>query len=227
MMLSVSQLHKTYGQGEAATYALRGIDLTFNEEEFTVLSGPSGCGKSTLLNCLGTLDSYDQGDITFYDKSFNAMNSKDQTNFRHDHLGFIFQNYNLIPVLTVYENIALAVTLKKWSKQVIHDEIMTLLQAVGLEDKVDKRPTQLSGGQQQRVAIARALVKKPALILADEPTANLDAKTSQEILDLMIKLNQERKSTFIFSTHDPMVSAVAKRIIHMKDGVVTSIEERS
>lgn len=221
-MIKITNLNKTYGTGDMALHALKNINLTIEEGEFTALAGPSGCGKTTLLNCVGALDTFQTGSIELGDFTFNSLDDAKQTTFRREKLGFIFQSYNLIPVLTAYENVALTLNLLKISKEETHQRVMDILKQVGLEGRENSLPSKMSGGQQQRVAIARALVKKPSLILADEPTANLDSKTSAEILDLMGELNQKLKVTFLFSTHDLEVMDRARRIVRIKDGIIQS-----
>lgn len=221
-MIKITNLNKTYGTGDMALHALKNINLTIEEGEFTALAGPSGCGKTTLLNCVGALDTFQTGSIELGDFTFNSLDDAKQTTFRREKLGFIFQSYNLIPVLTAYENVALTLNLLKISKEETHQRVIDILKQVGLEGRENSLPSKMSGGQQQRVAIARALVKKPSLILADEPTANLDSKTSAEILDLMGELNQKLKVTFLFSTHDLEVMDRARRIVRIKDGIIQS-----
>lgn len=221
-MIKITNLNKTYGIGDMALHALKDINLTIEEGEFTALAGPSGCGKTTLLNCVGALDTFQTGSIELGDFTFNSLDDAKQTTFRREKLGFIFQSYNLIPVLTAYENVALTLNLLKISKEETHQRVIDILKQVGLDGRENSLPSKMSGGQQQRVAIARALVKKPSLILADEPTANLDSKTSAEILDLMGELNQKLKVTFLFSTHDLEVMDRARRIVRIKDGIIQS-----
>ena len=200
--------------------ALNGIDLTITSGEFTALVGPSGSGKTTFLNIISGLDTPTEGKVWLSGKVISEMSGNELSDFRRDNIGFIFQAYNLIPVLTVEENVEYIMLLAGVSKAERHDRVKKMLEAVGLEGVEDRLPTQLSGGQQQRVAIARAMVSEPTIILADEPTANLDSKTGNDLLEMMRRLNDESGMTFIFSTHDPMVMDRAKRLITLRDGQV-------
>jgi len=204
--------------------AVRGVDLTIAPGEFTALVGPSGSGKTTFLNIISGLDSPTGGSVWLRGKLLSDMKGKELSDFRRDHIGFIFQAYNLIPVLTVEENVEYIMLIQGVSKGERHERVMKILGDVGLKDFARRRPTQLSGGQQQRVAIARAMVSEPDLILADEPTANLDSRTGAELLDMMRDLNQKTGMTFLFSTHDTMIMERARRVITLKDGIVDSDE---
>jgi putative ABC transport system ATP-binding protein len=220
-------LKKTYQQGKIAVPALRGIDMEIESGEFTTIFGPSGSGKTTLLNMIGCLDRSTAGEIIFDGHSINNLNNKELAEIRRHNLGFIFQSYNLIPVLTAYENVEFAIRLiDKHSKKERREKVINLLEEVGLGDLVERRPNELSGGQKQRVAVARALIKEPKLVLADEPTANLDSETSQEVLEIMQKMNKELNTTFIFSTHDPQVMDYANRLIEIKDGMISREQRR-
>jgi putative ABC transport system ATP-binding protein len=221
-LLELKGVTKVYQQGKIEVPALRGIDLTVEAGEFTTLFGPSGSGKTTLLNLVGCLDKPTGGTILFDGQDLAALSKKELAMIRREHIGFIFQSYNLIPVLTAYENVEFAIRLvNKHSDREIKDKVMGILAAVGFEGLENRRPNELSGGQKQRVAIARALVKEPKLVLADEPSANLDSKTSEEVLAVMAKMNRELGTTFIFSTHDPLVMDYARRLLEIRDGVIT------
>lgn len=221
-LLTMKHVEKVYGQGDLQVHALQGVDLTINQGEFTTIFGPSGSGKTTLLNLIGALDRPTSGSVVFLDKPIGGMNRHEQAVHRRVNVGFIFQSYNLIPVLTAYENVefALKITGLKDSRK-IRSQVSELLDRVGLGDLMHRRPNQLSGGQKQRVAVARALVKHPKLVLADEPTANLDTKTSKEVIEVMLHMNRELETTFIFSTHDPMVMEYARRLVEIRDGNIS------
>ena len=211
---------KTYGEGVGEVNAVDGVTLSIEPGEFTAFVGPSGSGKTTLLNQIGCLDRPTKGEVAIEGVRTGGLGDASLSALRGEKIGFIFQSYNLIPVLTAAENVELALTLAGVEGGM--DAAHTLLKEVGLEGLEKRRPSQLSGGQQQRVAIARALVKNPSLVIADEPTANLDSVSGKDILALMRDLNQKRGITFLFSTHDPMVMEHARRIVTLKDGKVTS-----
>lgn len=221
-LLTIKDLVKDYRQGKIVTKALRGIDLEIAEGEFLSIAGPSGSGKTTLLNIIGCLDVPTGGYVCLNGTNLDELKKKERAELRKNSIGFVFQSFNLIPVLTAFENVEIPLILLGWDKQKRKNVVEQLLVDVGLTDYIHRRPLAMSGGQQQRVAIARALVKEPRLVLADEPTANLDSTTGQETLDLMKKLNQEKHTTFIFSTHDKMVMDFADRLILLKDGKITS-----
>ena len=226
-LVKLKALEKIYQQGKIEVPALRGIDLEIDSGEFTTVFGPSGSGKTTLLNMIGCLDKSTGGEIIFDDHQINNLNNKELAEIRRYNLGFVFQSYNLIPVLTAFENVEFALRLiDKHTKEERKDKVMALLKEVGLETMADRRPNELSGGQKQRVAIARALIKEPKLVLADEPTANLDSETSREVLELMKEMNKELNTTFIFSTHDPQVMDYARRLIEIKDGKISNDQKR-
>lgn len=206
--------------------ALNGIDLTITSGEFAALVGPSGSGKTTFLNIISGLDTPTEGKVWLSGKAISEMSGNELSDFRRDNIGFIFQAYNLIPVLTVEENVEYIMLLAGVSKKERHERVKKILEAVGLEDVEDRLPTQLSGGQQQRVAIARAMVSEPTIILADEPTANLDSKTGSDLLEMMRRLNDNTGMTFIFSTHDLMVMDCARRLITLRDGLVDTDETK-
>ena len=224
-LLELKKVEKTYHQGKIDVPALKGVDLLFEKGEFSTIFGPSGSGKTTLLNMIGCLDKPTGGDLYFDEKHLNEMSKKELAMLRRYNIGFIFQSYNLIPVLSAYENVEFAIRLTDVEQKEMRKKVMNLLESVGLGDMADRRPNELSGGQKQRVAIARALVKEPKLVLADEPTANLDSKTSDEVLEIMLKMNEKLNTTFIFSTHDPQVMDYASRLIEIKDGNITKDEK--
>ncbi|MDR2729624.1 MAG: ABC transporter ATP-binding protein [Treponema sp.] len=215
---------KDYGLNDQTVHALRGVNLEFNGGEFAAIAGPSGSGKSTFLHLAGCLDTISGGSMVIGGTDTARMNRNQLALLRRHSIGFIFQAYNLIPVLSVEENISFPLTLLGVDKKEIKDRTAKVLKDVGLEGMTKRRPKEMSGGQQQRVAIARALVKKPALILADEPTANLDSTIGREILELMLELNKAEGTTFIFSTHDQMVMDYARRLIRIRDGQIESDE---
>ncbi|MEO0092901.1 MAG: ABC transporter ATP-binding protein [candidate division WOR-3 bacterium] len=219
-MVEVRDLHKDYKVGKVLFPALRGIDLQIEDGEFTAMVGPSGSGKTTLLNIIGCLDSPTKGEVFFDRINTNQFSSKEKARLRQEKIGFIFQTFNLIPVLTAYENVELPLLLLNLSSPERKRRILAMLEEVGLSDFINRRPNEMSGGQQQRIAIARALVKKPNIVLADEPTANLDSNTARDILALMKELNQRHKTTFLFSTHDRLVMEYATRVINLRDGKV-------
>jgi len=219
--------HKTYGEGATLVRALDDVSVSFAAGEFTVVSGPSGSGKTTLLNMVGLLDVPTSGVVEVEGKHTETLSSRELAAMRAQHIGFIFQSFNLVPVLTALENVELALQLSNAPAADRTQRSTEALQAVGLGEHLHRRPNQLSGGQQQRVAIARALVKNPALVIADEPTANLDSVTGAHILDLMRQMNEERQVTFLFSTHDPMVMERARRVVHLRDGKVVEDEHRT
>ena len=217
---------KVYAADGIPVNALGGVDLTIRWGEFTALMGPSGSGKTTFLNIISGLDNPTEGKVWLAGKVLSDMSGNELSDFRRDNIGFIFQAYNLIPVLTVEENIEYIMLLQGVSKAERHERVTSMLESVGLKGLANRNPTQLSGGQQQRVAIARAMVSKPAIILADEPTANLDSKTGADLLAIMNRLNVETGMTFIFSTHDPMVKESARRLITLRDGQIDTDEMR-
>ena len=215
-------LSKTYNPETIPVHAVNNVDLHIEEGEFTALVGPSGSGKTTLLNLIGGLDYPSSGDVMIEGNDITKMNENKLIDFRLHNIGFVFQAYNLIPVLTAAENIEFVMMMLKKSKKEREQRVKELLEEVGLTDRAKNRPTELSGGQQQRVAVARALASKPRFILADEPTANLDSKSAENLLDIMSKLNKEDKITFIFSTHDQRVIEKARRVVTLVDGKIVS-----
>jgi len=219
-IIEIKNLSKVYDAKTIPVRALNGIDLTFKEGEFTSIVGPSGSGKTTMLNLLGGLDSPTGGEIRIDNIDITGLKSRKLIDFRLRNIGFVFQSFNLIPVLTSKENVEFIMQLQGVSKEKRDKRTLELLESVGLGDKVNTRPNKLSGGQQQRVAVARALASKPKFILADEPTANLDSKSAENLLEIMEKLNKEEHITFIFSTHDARVVAKARRVITLEDGKI-------
>ena len=219
-IIEIKNLSKVYDAKTIPVYALNGIDLVFREGEFTSIVGPSGSGKTTMLNLLGGLDSPTGGEIRIDNTDITGLKSRKLIDFRLRNIGFVFQSFNLIPVLTAKENVEFIMQLQGVSKEKRDKRTLELLESVGLGDKVNTRPNKLSGGQQQRVAVARALASKPKFILADEPTANLDSKSAENLLEIMEKMNKEEHITFIFSTHDTRVVAKARRVITLEDGKI-------
>ena len=225
-IIVTKSLKKIYSDGAIPVEAVRGIDLNIAAGEFSAIVGPSGSGKTTFLNLISGLDRPTEGEVYLNGRLLSELSGKDLSDFRRDHIGFIFQAYNLIPVLTVEENIEYVMLLKGISRDERHQRVIDILEQVGLSGFEDRRPPLLSGGQQQRVAIARAMVSRPSLILADEPTANLDSETGEELLEIMLSLNKNTGMTFLFSTHDKMVMEKAKRIIILKDGKIAADEKK-
>ena len=211
---------KTYQQGKVEVEALRGVNLSIDEGGFMALAGPSGSGKTTLLNMIGGLDSPDSGSVVVDEHDFDKMNQSELASLRLHRVGFVFQAYNLIPVLSALENVEFVMLLQGVPRAERRERAEAILYDVGLEGMYDRRPAELSGGQQQRVAVARAIVSDPAIVLADEPTANLDSKTGHGLLDIMEQMNKKKKVTFVFSTHDQMVMDHARRLVQLRDGLV-------
>jgi putative ABC transport system ATP-binding protein len=221
-VIEIKNVEKTYNGSEVKVHAVNGVSLSFEEGEFTAIVGPSGSGKTTLLNMLGGLDIPTSGEIIIGGQNISTLKGSKLIDFRLHNIGFVFQSYNLIPVLTAKENTEFVMQMQGIPRASRDKRVKELLTAVGLGDRLDSRPSRLSGGQQQRVAVARALASKPKFILADEPTANLDSKSTENLLDLMEKLNREEKVTFIFSTHDARVMKKARRVITLEDGKIIS-----
>ena len=217
-------VNKSYRQGEIEVQALKNISLAIDKGEFAAVAGPSGSGKTTLLNIIGVLDHPTSGRVEVAGQDIGRLAKGEAADFRLAEVGFIFQAYNLVPVLTAYENAEFTLLLRGIPAGERRDRVMPLLERVGLAEMKDRKPHELSGGQQQRVAIVRALATRPAIVLADEPTANLDSDTSGGLLDLMQELNHELKTTFLFSTHDPVVIRRARRVVRLLDGRVTQAE---
>jgi putative ABC transport system ATP-binding protein len=219
-IIVTEDVKKTYKDNGVEVRAVRGVDLTISPGEFTAIVGPSGSGKTTFLNIISGLDTPTDGKVWLKGKPLSEMKGKELSDFRRDHIGFIFQAYNLIPVLTVEENVEYIMLLQGVPKAERHKRVMEILEEVGLNEYAHRLPAKLSGGQQQRVAIARAMVSNPDLILADEPTANLDSQTGSELLDMMKDLNEKKGMTFLFSTHDEMIMERARRVITLRDGII-------
>jgi putative ABC transport system ATP-binding protein len=221
-IVEMKDARKDYQAGTQVVHALRGVDLDIQAGEFTSIAGPSGSGKTTLLNLIGCLDAPSSGKVWVAGEDIAEKSRDERAELRRHKIGFIFQTFNLVPVLSAFENVEFPLSLLPGiSHEERQERVELLLELVGLADMMTRRPAELSGGQQQRVAIARALVKKPVLVLADEPTANLDSKTGENVLDLMKKINAEENATFIFSTHDKLVMDYARRLIILRDGAIT------
>lgn len=225
-VIKTHQLSRHYGRGDTLVKALDAVDMTIEPGEFTAIVGPSGSGKSTLLQLMGGLDVPTQGEVWLADKAISTMSGRELSDFRRDHIGFIFQAYNLIPVLTAAENCEYIMLLQGVPEAERKHRVQDMLARVGLSGKENRRPSELSGGQQQRVAVARAMVSQPNLILADEPTANLDSHTGKDLLDMMHDLNRKDGMTFVFSTHDPMIMERANRLVTLRDGRVEEDDRR-
>lgn len=225
-VITTEGLTKTYNPDKVPVHALRGVDLTIQKGEFTAIVGPSGSGKTTLLNIIGGLDEPTDGKAIVQGTDLSTLSDSELINFRLHHIGFVFQAFNLIPVLTSIENVSFVMQMQGRSAEEYKTKSRQLLVEVGLEDKINKRPSELSGGQQQRVAVARALASKPDFVLADEPTANLDSVSSGELLDMMAELNEKEQMTFIFSTHDQRVIDRARRVVTLVDGQIDKDEVR-
>ena len=227
-ILSLSGITKVYRKGEIEVRALGGVDLEIEKEEFCAIVGPSGSGKTTLLNIIGCLDTPTSGTMRYRDKELRAFGEKELSAYRKEHVSFIFQSYNLIPVLTVAENVEIPLSIAGgMAKPAMRKKALEMLEAVGLADKANRYPRELSGGQEQRVAIARALVKDPVVVLADEPTANLDSRTAEEVVTLMKAMNKSLHTTFVFSTHDRMIMDEAARVVQLHDGMIAKDERRT
>lgn len=225
-VIETQNLKRLYQDGDNIIHAVDGVNLKVEAGEFAALVGPSGSGKTTLLNLIGGLDTPSEGSVIVDQKPIHQLSDKALINFRLRHIGFVFQAYNLIPVLSAQENVEFIMLLQGQDDKTRKARAQELLKAVGLEAQMHKRPTELSGGQQQRVAVARALASKPSFVLADEPTANLDSKSTEDLLDIMARLNEEEGVTFLFSTHDQRVIDRAKRLIYMEDGAIIKDEVR-
>jgi putative ABC transport system ATP-binding protein len=222
-MIKLVHVNKYFYRGEAReVHALQNIDLTIESGEFTVVSGPSGCGKTTLLNAIGVLDSISEGEIWLEEREIAKLSAAQKTEIRLNEMGFVFQAYNLVPVLTVEENIGFIMRLQGYEEEAIRERVLELAKILKIEDKLDALPNLLSGGQQQRVAVARAVASKPKIVLADEPTANLDSKNSITLMEMMKELNRREKVTILFASHDDYVIRNARRVILLNDGKIVS-----
>jgi putative ABC transport system ATP-binding protein len=226
-IVECTDVKKSYRQGKVTVRAIDGISLVIETGAFVALAGPSGSGKTTMLNLIGGLDLADSGIITVDGNRYDEMNAGQMATLRLNKIGFVFQAYNLIPVLSAVENVEYVMLLQGVATGERRNRAMAILDDVGLDGKYHRRPAELSGGQQQRVAVARAIVSNPAIVLADEPTANLDSKTGNGLLEMMMAMNERRSVTFVFSTHDHMVMDYARRLVHIRDGVVDRIEDKS
>ena len=227
-IVSLKNIEKTYPLGKLEVNALKGIDLDITEKDFVSVAGPSGSGKTTMMNIIGLIDSPTDGQILIQDRDVSNLSRKELTILRHQTIGFVFQSFNLLPVLNVYENVELPLVLgrNRQGKAETKEWVEHLLEEVGLQSRMKHKPNELSGGQQQRVAIARALATRPRIVIADEPTANLDSATGERILNLMKQVNKEEGTTFIFSTHDPAIWEVADHVIFLHDGLIESEKRR-
>ena len=223
-MVEARDLEKTYTAGGVTVRALRGVDLSIARGEIVAVMGPSGCGKTTLLNCLSGLDEFDSGEVIVGGESISGMSDRRRTRFRAQKMGFIFQTYNLIPVLSGVENVELPLLVAGTSPKQANTRALSALEMVGLSDQANKRPTQMSGGQQQRVTVARSLVNRPDIVWADEPTGALDSESSAAIMDLLVRLNREEGQTFVLVTHDISVALSAHRLVRMRDGLIEGDE---
>lgn len=224
--VKVKNLVKNYEMGDVIVKALQGIDLSIDKGKLTMVLGPSGCGKSTLLNIIGGIDSTTSGEVIIDNKLITQFNDKELTKFRKENVGFVFQFFNLIPSLSVLENVEISARLV-FSNKESYKRSLDILELVGLKDKINKFPQQLSGGEQQRVAIARALVKEPKIVLADEPTGNLDSVSGENIIKLMTKISRERQTTFLIVTHNVSLTSSADEIIYLQDGKIKQIQSVS
>jgi putative ABC transport system ATP-binding protein len=228
LVISLSSLYKTYPMGKVAVEALKGVNLEFSAGDFVSVAGPSGSGKTTLMNIIGLIDSPSGGSVKIDGRETAGLGRRELARLRREFIGFVFQSFNLLPVLTVFENVELPLTIgkKTFSATARRERIEYLLDAVGLTDRKKHTPAELSGGQQQRAAIARALVTGPKIVIADEPTANLDSANGELVLELMRKINREEGTTFIFSTHDPEIWNMANHVVFLRDGMVESERRR-
>lgn len=220
MIIEAHGVHKTYRSGRLEVHALRGVDFGVEPGEMVAVMGPSGCGKTTLLNCLSGLDEFDSGEVHIEGANLRQMDDRRRTDYRSRRMGFIFQTFNLLPVLTAVENVELPLLVSGVRPAEARRRSVAALERVGLGERIDHRPAELSGGQRQRVSIARALVNNPAIVWADEPTGNLDSKTTADVMGLIQQLNTEQQQTFVIVTHDPDIGALCNRIVRMNDGEI-------
>ncbi len=221
-IIAADAVQKWFRTGKIEVHALRGVDIAVQPGEMVAIMGPSGCGKTTLLNCLSGLDDFDQGEVYIEGTRLRSMSDKKRTRYRAQRMGFIFQTFNLLPVITAVENVELPLLVSGMRPSLARRRALEVLEQVGLADRSDHRPAELSGGQRQRVTIARALVNNPAIVWADEPTGSLDSKSADDVLTLMRTLNQEQGQTFVIVTHDSDIAAACDRIVHMKDGLIVA-----
>ena len=226
LVVELEEVTKVYHQGDQRVEALRGLTMAVGSGEFTAISGPSGSGKTTALNLIGALDTPTSGTVRLEGADLGTLSRQELSHLRRDRIGFVFQAYNLLPILSAYENAEIVMAVQGVAEAERRPRVMELLARVGLEGMEDRRPSELSGGQQQRVAIARAIAAGPAVVLADEPTANVDSATADALLEMMETLNRERQVTFLFSTHDPRVMARARRLVRLVDGRIEKDEVR-
>jgi putative ABC transport system ATP-binding protein len=227
-VITLQNIWKTYPMGKLEVHALKGVDLEIAEGDFVSVAGPSGSGKTTMMNIIGLIDSISRGNLIINNLEIKNQNRRELARIRREFIGFVFQSFNLLPVLNVFENVELPLIIAKkgGSRAERRDRVDYLLEAVGLADRRNHTPAELSGGQQQRVAIARALVTRPRIIIADEPTANLDTDTGAKVLALMKRINQEEKTTFLFSTHNPDIWQMADHVVFLQDGIIKSEQRR-
>lgn len=223
-IILAQQVHKTFNTGKIQVHALRGVDIEVFPGEMVAIMGPSGCGKTTLLNCLSGLDDFDAGEVYIDGVNLRSMNDRTRTAYRAQHMGFIFQTFNLLPVITAIENVELPLLVSGVRPAEARRQAQEALAKVGLADRGHHRPAELSGGQRQRVTVARALVNNPAIVWGDEPTGNLDSKTASDVLTLMQQLNRDLKQTFVIVTHDSVIGAACDRIVNMQDGLVINVD---
>src|SRR5215213_1126943 len=223
-MVEARAVEKEYATGDVRVQALRGVDLSISRGEMVAIMGPSGCGKTTLLNCLSGLDEFDGGEVLVGGESISGMSDRKRTRFRAEKMGFVFQTYNLIPVLSAVENVELPLLVAGARPKEARGKALFALETVGIPEQANKRPNEMSGGQQQRATVARSLVNDPAIVWADEPTGALDSETSGEIMDLLVRLNREQGQTFVLVTHDASVAARAHRTVRMRDGLIEDDE---
>jgi putative ABC transport system ATP-binding protein len=228
MIITLKNIWKTYPMGKLEVHALKGVSLDITEGDFVSVAGPSGSGKTTMMNIIGLVDSPTRGQVFVQGRETGALSRRELTRLRHEVIGFVFQSFNLLPVLTVFENVELPLVIgkKRQRKAERKEWVEHLLEQVGLSERLKHTPAELSGGQQQRVAVARALAGRPRIVIADEPTANLDSETGEKVLGLMKKINQEDRTTFLFSTHDPKIWEMAGHVIFLHDGNIQSEQRR-